>query len=77
MRVRYNGRARVWHQVLPERIRYRWVLRRLFYAGVGRAAMGGTPSPSHPLCLWDWLWMPVVLPVYAVGYLAGKIHGPG
>ncbi len=77
MRVRYNGRACVWHQVLPERIRYRWVMRRLFYAGVGRAAIGGAPSPSHSLGLWDWLWMPWVLPIYAIGYLVGRIRGSG
>lgn len=75
--VRYNGRARIWHQVLPERVRYRWVLRRLFYAGVGRAAMGGAPSPSHRPGLWDWIWMPLVLPCYSAGYLVGRVRRAG
>lgn len=75
LRVTYNGRACVWHQILPERITYRWALRRLFYAGFGRAALGGVPAPSHRLGVWDWLWMPLVLSFYLAGYLVGRAKG--
>jgi GT2 family glycosyltransferase len=70
--VRYNGRAVVYHQVLPERIRYSWLLKRIFYAGVSRALRGGAPSSTHRLTLWDLVFMPVILPVYIVGYLRGR-----
>lgn len=68
----YDGRTFVYHQILPERIRYGWVLRRFFYAGMGRAQLGGAPNPSSPLRFWDYVAIPVVLPFYAAGYRRGR-----
>lgn len=71
LQILYQGMAVVHHQVLPERIRYRWIFRRLFYAGVNRALRGGMPSPSHRMTLWDYVFMPIVIIPYALGYRKG------
>ncbi|HHH47078.1 MAG TPA: glycosyltransferase [Thiotrichales bacterium] len=71
-RIVYEGRSIVQHQVLPERITYSWVMRRMFHAGVNRAVRGGNPSPTHPPNLWDYAVLPVILPSYAAGYVYGK-----
>ncbi|WP_295883211.1 glycosyltransferase [uncultured Thiohalocapsa sp.] len=77
LRILYEGRAVVHHQILPERISYRWILRRMFYAGLSRALLRGAPSPSRALALTDYLALPVVLPFYGAGYLAGRMQGHG
>jgi hypothetical protein len=71
LQILYQGKAVVHHQVLPERIRYRWIFRRLFYAGVNRALRGGVPSPGHRMTLWDYVFMPLVMIPYALGYRKG------
>jgi hypothetical protein len=77
LRVLYEGHAVVQHQILPERISYRWILRRMFYAGLSRALLSGAPSPSRALSLTDYLAFPLVLPFYGAGYLAGRMQGQG
>ena len=71
-RIRYSGASVVHHQILPERIRYRWVWRRMYYAGYARAQIGGAPRPSKPWQPWDYFALAVVLPAYALGYWHGK-----
>ncbi|MDH3741353.1 MAG: glycosyltransferase [Hyphomicrobiales bacterium] len=71
--VTYDGRATVQHQVLADRIRYRWIFKRLYYAGIGRAMQGGLPAPSRALGLWDYLALPIVLPFYGLGYIRGRL----
>jgi GT2 family glycosyltransferase len=73
--VRYNGRAIVHHHILPERIRYRWILKRIYFAGVSRALQGGVPAPTHGVGLWDLAVLPMILPVYALGFLKGRAGG--
>ena len=67
-RISYVGGAVIHHQVLPDRLTWRWVLRRLYFAGASRRQMGGAPSPSRKPGIWDWLLMPIILPPYALGY---------
>lgn len=71
IKVFYQGKAVVHHQILPERITYSWITKRLFYAGVSRALRGGKPSPSHTMTAWDYLFMPIILVPYAFGYRKG------
>ena len=73
LNVRYVGGAQVLHIVEPERMQLRWIMKRLVYAGHGRAKMGGTPSPGGKAKLADWLLMPLYLPPYAAGWLWGKM----
>ena len=42
----YNPSAVVEHQVLPERISYRWLMRRFYYSGVERAMKADSLQPS-------------------------------
>ena len=73
-KVVYNGRAVVDHQILPERITYRWLMRRMFYAGYGRGIRGGPPSPSHEMTVMDWLVLPIILPAYLIGLAASRFR---
>ncbi|MEZ5723343.1 MAG: glycosyltransferase [Paracoccaceae bacterium] len=71
-RIVYVGGAVVDHVIQPERHRARWILTRLYYAGLGRSQAGGAPSPSRKPGLWDWLLLPVILPPYALGWVRGR-----
>lgn len=71
-KVIYSGAAVVQHQILPERIRYSWVIKRLYYGGIARAMQGGAPDPTHKMEFWDYLALPLILPAYGVGYLRGR-----
>lgn len=73
-RIVYCGKAVVQHQILSERLTVAWVLRRLYYAGLGRAQRGGAPAPSRAPGFWDWALLPVILPPYAAGYLNAKFR---
>lgn len=66
--VLYNGDSMVEHQIQPERIRYRWILKRLFYAGANRAVLGGPPGATHALSTWDYLFLPAMALPYAAGF---------
>ncbi|MGD2118535.1 MAG: glycosyltransferase [Chromatiales bacterium] len=72
--ILYKGNSYVQHQVLPERIRYRWIFTRLFYAGFGRSRSGGTPSPSHNIKFWDYFFLPIILPFYLAGFITEKLQ---
>lgn len=67
--VYYIGTAVVEHQILPERIRYSWILRRIYYAGINRARAGGGFHPTHRLSFWDYVLLPAVIPIYLLGIL--------
>jgi GT2 family glycosyltransferase len=71
-KVIYVGDALVHHQIVPERITYRWITKRLFYAGLSRAILGGRPNPTSKLGMWDFLALPVIFPAYTLGYFRGR-----
>jgi len=70
--IMYNGNALVEHQILPDRLTWKWIIRRFYAAGLGRAIGGGAPNPGQKLQLLDYMVMPVILPGYALGFLVGK-----
>jgi hypothetical protein len=77
LEVLYVGSARVGHVIGPERCRWGWILKRMVFAGHGRARVGGAPAPSASPQFHDWLLMPVYLPFYVAGWLWGKLgSGP-
>lgn len=71
--VHYCGKASVTHLIQPERMAWSWIARRMVYAGYGRAQQGGAPSPSRALGMADYLFMPLYLPPYAVGWVWGRL----
>jgi glycosyltransferase involved in cell wall biosynthesis len=71
--VVYVGRASVTHLIEPERCRWGWILKRMVFAGHGRARQGGAPSASGKAGFYDWLLLPAYLPPYALGWLWGKL----
>ena len=73
LRVYYNGRAVVHHQIVGERIALGWILRRLYYAGVTRARRGHWPQPTHRPAVADYVVAPLTLPAYVTGFAVGKL----
>lgn len=73
--IAYVGCSSVLHVIPQSRVRITWLLRRMFYAGHGRAMLGGSPAPSRSPRLADWLCLPIILPPYALGWLWGKLSG--
>lgn len=71
----YVGKACVTHLIEPERTRLGWIVKRLIYAGHGRARMGGVPAPSARSTMADWFLAPFYVPPYALGWLWGKMSG--
>ncbi len=63
----------VYHQISGERCKTRWILKRLFYAGISRRQIGGFPKPTHRRNIYDFLFAPIILPAYFAGYLSQKI----
>ena len=72
-KILYVGDAVVEHVIQPERLRTSWILKRLYYAGYGRGDAGGQPNPSRRPNAADWLSLPLVLPPYALGWLAARL----
>ncbi|MGX7953488.1 glycosyltransferase family 2 protein [Tsuneonella sp. HG249] len=72
--VAYVGTACVEHVIEPDRCSWNWILRRMIFAGHGRARLGGVPGPSRKAGFYDWLLAPVYLPPYAVGWMWGKLQ---
>ncbi|MEP6239326.1 glycosyltransferase family 2 protein [Erythrobacter sp.] len=73
LRARYVGTTYVTHLVAHERLRLRWILERMFYAGYGRSSQGGAPAPSQRLNIVDWVVAPIMLPPYVAGWLWSKL----
>jgi hypothetical protein len=73
LRLVYVGSACVTHCIGPERARLGWILKRMLYAGHGRARIGGAPAPSGRRTPEDWLLLPMYLPPYLLGWLWGKL----
>lgn len=70
--IAYVGETSVLHLVAPERARLSWIWRRFYYAGYSRARQGGLPAPANKRGATDWLFLPLVLPPYALGWLRGR-----
>lgn len=74
LQVYYNGKAVVQHQILPERVSYKWIFNRIYYAGMSRALRGGVPNPTHSSrSLWNSIILPIIIIPYAAGYLRAKL----
>jgi glycosyltransferase involved in cell wall biosynthesis len=72
LNARYVGTTYVTHLVAHERMRWGWILERMFYAGYGRSSQGGAPAPSRRLNAVDWVVAPIMLPPYVAGWLKAK-----
>ncbi|MDP2090600.1 MAG: glycosyltransferase family 2 protein [Candidatus Gracilibacteria bacterium] len=75
LKIYYNGKSSVIHQVLPERINIMWILKRMYWGGYNRGLAGGKPKASNgggKRNMWNYFILPVILPFYAFGFLKGK-----
>jgi len=73
--VIYVGKAAVYHQVMPERVNFKWISKRMYYGGYSRALRGGKPEPSNGggLAGWDYVALIFLLPFYASGFIRAKM----
>lgn len=74
LHILYNGEAVIEHQIAAARVTHRWILKRLFYAGANRAALGGSPRASHGLGVWDALLLPAIVIPYFAGYAWARLR---
>jgi len=74
LQVKYNGQAIVTHQILPERLTYKWLFRRFYWGGRSKAQKLGrlSSTPTNPRNLWDYIGIPVFLIPYMYGFLSYK-----
>ncbi|WP_338518273.1 glycosyltransferase family 2 protein [Alteromonas gracilis] len=74
--VIYVGSAAVQHQVMPERVSFKWISKRIYYGGYSRALRGGKPEPSNgggKFDGWDYFALLLLMPFYVWGYLQAKM----
>lgn len=74
--VIYVGKAAVYHQVMPERVSFKWISKRIYYGGYSRALRGGKPEPSNggeKLGGWDYFALVLLMPFYVWGYSQAKM----
>ena len=72
--VVYDGRALVTHIISSERIRYRWLAKRIHAAGKSRAMDGGLPRPTNPSRFgFTTLLASPLYVCYVLGYLSYKL----
>jgi len=73
--VYYNPKAIIHHQIQEERMSLRWVLKRMYYGGVSRAARGGKPKTFHKeRNIYDRIILPILLVPYIIGYIMEKLR---
>ncbi|MDP6879883.1 MAG: glycosyltransferase family 2 protein [Alteromonas macleodii] len=76
LNVIYVGKAIVHHQVMPERVTFKWISKRMYYGGYSRALRGGKPEPNSGaggLSFWDYLALILLLPSYILGFIRAKM----
>lgn len=67
--VLYVPGAVVHHLIPADRMNYKALLKRVFYAGYSRSQRGGAPKPLHRIKRGrDYLALAMFLPCYAAGY---------
>src|SRR5690606_16124214 len=74
-RILYAGDAIIDHHIAAARLTYRWVARRLYYAGINRATLGGAPSANHGLGRWDGLFLPAIAVPCGAGFVHAWMQG--
>jgi glycosyltransferase involved in cell wall biosynthesis len=74
--VIYVGAAVVHHQVMPERVAFSWIAKRMYYGGYSRALRGGKPEPNNAankFTQWDYMALTLLLPFYITGFVSAKL----
>ncbi len=71
--VVYCGASIVDHFVPAERLTWRWLMRRFYYAGVNRAINKGPPQPANRMSWANILPLVPLLPAYVLGYVRGNL----
>ena len=73
-KIFYNGKARVQHQIQKDRMNLKWIIRRFYYGGYGKALIGGAPKTySQKRNIYDKLVLGIVTIPYLIGFIKGKI----
>ncbi|WP_455277749.1 glycosyltransferase family 2 protein [[Eubacterium] cellulosolvens] len=74
-KVMYNPNAKVLHLISKNRLKLRWVIKRIFYGGVTRALKGGMPKSYHEKKnIYDLIVLPLFLIPYTLGFIYGNMR---
>ncbi|MDZ7832283.1 MAG: glycosyltransferase [Desulfobacterales bacterium] len=74
LRVLYNSKAVVTHQVLEERLTFKWLFKRFYWGGKAKAQKVGRlqRTPTNPKNAWDYIAMPLFLIPFMAGFFEYK-----
>lgn len=64
--ITYAWKAIVHHQILPERIQYSWIIKRLYWGGYGKRLIGWFPQTSNKS---KSITSKLLLPVISIPYI--------
>jgi glycosyltransferase involved in cell wall biosynthesis len=71
--VCYHPNASVEHLIQPERMKLRFLVKRIFFHGFSRAGTGGVPRKiNRKFNRYDYVVLPFFVPLYFSGYFYGK-----
>jgi GT2 family glycosyltransferase len=77
LKVIYNPKMIVHHQIPEERIKSKWMWKRMYYGGVTRAMLGGQPTPKTvnfvSYNFYDILFLAIFMAPYLYGLVTTKI----
>ena len=74
LKVVYNPTMIIWHQIPEERIRLKWMWRRMYYSGITRAMIGGKPTPKTVDASYNFYDI-IFLTLFILPYLCGIFNG--
>ncbi len=75
LKVIYSPSVIVWHQIPEERTKFSWIWNRMYYGGVTRVMLGGSPTPKAVNVrynLYDVLFLAIFITPYLYGAVSTK-----
>ena len=77
LKIIYNPKIVVWHQIPEERSKSSWMWKRLYYGGINRASVGGKPTPrvvNSPYNICDAVFLMIFITPYIYGFIKTRLE---
>lgn len=69
--VYFSPKTYAKHYISKNRMSFRWLIKRIYYAGISRKNRGGKVSPiNKKKSLWDLFVLIMIAPIYLLGYFS-------
>ena len=75
LKVYYTDRARIFHYVLPSRMNYQFIAKKLFYTGYASIFFQGSKNSIYRIKrnIWDFIFYPFIYGPLFIGRMWGRI----